>query len=276
MTPDFLVIGHLTRDEHPEGDTLGGAATFASIAARNLGYRTAILTSAADDFPTPELLHDIEIVRLPSPTTTTFRNIYDGLHRQQYVRDIALPLCVAHLPAAWRQAKIALLGPLVGELEDALARAFSDETLVGVVPQGWMRAWDQTGRVRHVPWRNAERVLPYVRVLVLSEEDLGDHKEQLEQFVALTPIVALTRGAQGARIYLNGELCVESPAFPTRIVDPTGAGDTFTAAFLIRLYETGDPIQAARFANAAASLAIESVGAANMPTRAMVEARLRE
>jgi sugar/nucleoside kinase (ribokinase family) len=59
-------------------------------------------------------------------------------------------------------------------------------------------------------------------------------------------------------------------------VDPTGAGDTFATAFLIRLHETGDVAEAARFGGAAASVSVGGVGAAAMPERAEIEQRMRE
>lgn len=250
--------------------------TFAAIAARNLGYRVGILTSAAENFPEPELLHDIEIVRIPSLTTTTFRNTYTGIKRRQYVRDIAQPITAADLPEEWRRAKIALLGPLAGEIGADLVRAFAAETVVGVLPQGWMRQWDETGRVQACAWTEAPDILPHVDVLILSEEDLGVHLDRLSSYTTLTPIVALTRGARGVIVYRQLQAPVEAPAFPTKVVDPTGAGDSFAAGFLIALYETNDPLQAARFANATASLAIESMGAETMPTRDQVEARMAD
>lgn len=275
MPPDFVVVGHLTRDEHADGSfTLGGAATFASIAARQLGLRAAILTRAAPDFPQPDLLEGIELVRLDSPTTTTFVNDYSAHERRQHVRDIAAPIAADDLPAAWREAPITLLGPLANELGPDMARAFSAQTLVGVAPQGWMRRWDESGLVEHQPWHGAPDILPHAHALFLSEQDLGPFHERLSSYVALAPLVVVTRGDQGCTFYRPGKASVDIPAFPARPVDPTGAGDTFAAAFLIRLRETGDPLVAARFANAAAALAIESFGAASMPTRAEVNARL--
>lgn len=270
--PDFLVLGHMTRDEHPDGScSLGGAVTYASIAARNLGYRVGILTSAAADYPEPHLLHDLEIVRLPSPTTTTFRNIYEGRHRHQYVRDVASRITAADIPTAWRDAKIVLFGPLTNEVDADVVRVFSPHTLIAVSPQGWMRQWDETGRVKPRAWLEAAQVLPHTNALILSEEDLGGHHERLESYLALAPLVALTRGPEGVIIYRKNEPPLEVPAFPTHAVDPTGAGDSFAAGFLIRLYETNDPLEAARFGNATASLAIASKGASTMPSRAEVE-----
>jgi sugar/nucleoside kinase (ribokinase family) len=57
---------------------------------------------------------------------------------------------------------------------------------------------------------------------------------------------------------------------PANEVDPTGAGDVFATAFVIRLQETGDPLQAARFANITASFSVEHPGVTGVPTRAQV------
>lgn len=275
MTPDFLVVGHLTRDEQPDGTfTLGGAPTFAATAARNLGYRVGILTCAADGYPEPELLHDIEIVRIPSPATTTFRNRYVQGRRTQYVRDVAPVIRAADIPDEWRAARIVLLGPVARELNADMVRAFSLDTLVAVSPQGWMREWDETGRVNARAWEEAAEMLPQVDALILSDEDLGIYSDRLAAYIELAPLVALTRGDGGVTVYRGSEPPLDVPAFPSNVIDPTGAGDSFAAGFLIALHETGDILQAARFGNATASLAIESWGAETMPTRAQVQARL--
>ena len=46
------------------------------------------------------------------------------------------------------------------------------------------------------------------------------------------------------------------PAFDCLEVDPTGAGDVFATAFLIRYHERRDAVEAAQFASAAAALAV--------------------
>ena len=65
------------------------------------------------------------------------------------------------------------------------------------------------------------------------------------------------------------------PSFPEDEIDPTGAGDTFATAFLIRLHETGDIEAAARFGAAAASLSVGGVAAAAIPTRDEIEQRMQ-
>jgi sugar/nucleoside kinase (ribokinase family) len=65
-------------------------------------------------------------------------------------------------------------------------------------------------------------------------------------------------------------------AFPEREVDPTGAGDIFAAAFLIRLAESDDVAEATRFASAAASISVGGEGTDSVPTRAQVESLLAQ
>ena len=65
------------------------------------------------------------------------------------------------------------------------------------------------------------------------------------------------------------------PAFQTRVVDTTGAGDCFVGALAARLAAGLTPVEAARFASAAASCSVERLGAAPaMPTGDEVAARL--
>ena len=53
---------------------------------------------------------------------------------------------------------------------------------------------------------------------------------------------------------------IRIPARPVQVVDPTGAGDTFSAAFLYALANHAAPEQAGRLAAAAASIVIGGEG----------------
>lgn len=72
-------------------------------------------------------------------------------------------------------------------------------------------------------------------------------------------IAALKRGPQGCAIFA-GETRLDIPGFAVDEVDPTGAGDCFSAAFIAGL-QAGWPLeQVGRFANAAGALAVTRLG----------------
>jgi len=257
-----------------DGYRLGGTATFAAMTAQALGYRVAVLTSAADDLPLEDTFAGIMLRCVPAPASTTFENIYYDGHRRQYVRSVAAPLGAEHVPAEWRAARIVHLGPLVQEVDPALLDFFPAATFIGVTPQGWLRRWDGTGLVSSQPWASAERILQRADAMVLSLEDVGGSQQELERYLALARLAAVTQSWQGAVLHCGGR-CVTIPAYNVPEVDPTGAGDVFAAAFFIRLRETGDAEEAGRFANAAASFSIQGEGYSAIASRAAVEERLR-
>ncbi|WP_236033766.1 sugar kinase [Belnapia mucosa] len=88
------------------------------------------------------------------------------------------------------------------------------------------------------------------------------------------PLVLLKLGAEGVLV-ARPEGRVLVPGRKVRAVDATGAGDTFAGAFLARFVEGADPLEAARYANAAAALSTTGYGAvAPIPRRSEVEALL--
>jgi sugar/nucleoside kinase (ribokinase family) len=271
--PDFLVIGHVTKDLQEDGYTIGGTVTFASLTARNLGLRTAVVTSASPDLSLDPLYRGIEVHRLPSPVTSTFQNLYsNGGARTQFLRAVAGQIEAEDIPPAWREAKIILLGPLTGELKVDIVKIFPD-ALIGVTPQGWMRCWDGDGQVFPKPWEGAAEVLEYARVVVFSEKDVGGDENIIQFYARMAEILVVTHGPGGATVYHRGE-ARRLPAFETVEVDPTGAGDVFAAAYLIELERSGDPYAAAHFANCVASFIVEKPGTEGIPNLEQVERRL--
>ena len=273
--PDFLAIGHLTKDLQDEGYTIGGAVTFASLTARNLGLRTAVVTRGSSDLELYPLFDGVDILCLPSPETSTFRNLYRGEERVQYISAVADRIEVEDIPLEWRDAKIVYLAPLAGELDVSIVHLFP-RSLLGVSPQGWLRRWDEEGRIYPKEWDRAEEVLSRANAVILSEEDVGGDEGVIRNYASQARTLVVTRGSRGATVYHRGEIR-HFPAFKVkRMVDPTGAGDIFAAAYLIELGRSGDPYRAARFANCVASISVEKRGTTELPTLEEVRRRLAE
>lgn len=96
-------------------------------------------------------------------------------------------------------------------------------------------------------------------------------------YLGLGPkLVALKLGAKGVLV-ATPEMRRLIPGFAVGSVDASGAGDCFDGAFLAELARGREPLQAARYANAAAALSTTGYGAvAPIPHRAAVEAFLKE
>lgn len=277
-TASLLVVGHITRDLLSAGTfRLGGTAYYAGIAAIRLGHRVSVYTAARPDLdfsPLHEAAPGIEIYSLPSSDDTVFSNRYQAGRRRQLLLGRARPLSIAGLPGAWRAAPLVLLGAVAGEISPAWTEALPG-AVVGACLQGWLRAWDASGRVSFRPWSEAARWLPRLAAAFLSEEDVQGRQDLVERYAAHCPLLVQTAGERGATLYESGRPRAVAP-FPVRERDPTGAGDVFAAAFLVRRAEGAAPAEAARFAAAAAALSVRAAGAEAIPWRGEVEALLQE
>jgi sugar/nucleoside kinase (ribokinase family) len=276
VTPDFLTIGHVTRDLLLDGSwRLGGTVTFAALTAARLGLRPAIVTSAPADVlaALDAILPDIPLCVARTDEATSFENIYSTAGRQQFLRSRAAELTIDAIPPAWRDASIVLLAPVAQEVDPGLAASFP-YALVAATPQGWLRQWDTAGKVTPATLVNAAALLPHIVALILSRDDvLPPAEAALGQWSQAAPLVVETCGPEGANLWRSGIKARSFPGYPANEVDPTGAGDVFAAAFLCEFHATGDVERAIEFANRVAAYSVEAPGGEGIPTREMLAAR---
>jgi sugar/nucleoside kinase (ribokinase family) len=270
---DYLAIGHLAHDLTSGGARLGGTVAYAALTARALGMKPGIVTAVGNETPL-DALHGIPVVSIESPRSTTFENIYTSAGRLQYLRAQAARIDFGDVPAAWRNAAIVHLGPIADELDSILPDDFSP-ALLGVTPQGWMRQWDSDGRVSQRAWDNAEAVLKSAGAVVISRDDVHGDNELIEHYAHQTHMLVVTEGAEGCVLHWHGDRR-RFRAPEVNEVDATGAGDIFAAAFFIRLHNTRDPWEAARFATLIASRSVTRAGLEGIPTHAEIESCLME
>jgi sugar/nucleoside kinase (ribokinase family) len=276
QTPDFVVVGHVCQDLLPDGSFgLGGSVSYATATAQQMGYRVGVVTSAGPDLDLEQALPGAEIVCHPSQATTVFENIYLNGERKQYLHQRAEVITYEHIPPAWRRAPVAYIGSIDQEIDPSVFYCFDPSVLLGVMPQGFFRRWDENGLVQFTTWNPTDAVLGCIDVLVISELDVPDPDQLVREWGRFIDTIVVTHAARGATAYRNGEPC-HYPTRPAQELDPTGAGDVFTAAYMVRFVETGDPCQAAHFANTVASFSVEGHGVAGIPMRQEVEAYLDE
>lgn len=94
----------------------------------------------------------------------------------------------------------------------------------------------------------------------LALTGLSDPEAIAAALVEQFPLVALTLGKDGVIVAGRGQNPTRIPAMQSAIVDPTGAGDAFTAGFLASWIVDGDAVRAAQAGVAVAARAVTVVG----------------
>jgi hypothetical protein len=262
--PEYLIIGHVTKDLVPGGERRGGTAAYAGLTALAWGARTALVTSCslACDL---SILDGMLIQKVLSGRDTVFENLYQDGKREQWIRSVAESLGSVHIPQAWFAPSIVHLAPVAGEIKPGLLELFP-RALRCVTLQGWMRALDSAKKVRHTVTPEAEQAARGASAAVFSLDDAGGDPAEAERLAKLCPVTAVTDGAQGCRVFWKGDVqAFRAPPEPE--IDPTGAGDIFAAVFFLRFRETGDAWEAARMATVLASSSVTRPGLDGVPTR---------
>lgn len=268
---DYLIIGHITEDLQDGGFTNGGTASYSALTARAFGLVVGVVTAGASDLAFLTAGGGIQTAQKTAPATTTFRNIETPGGRKQYLLKAAPVLTAEDVPDEWRAAKVVHLGPVAQETDPSLIRCFPRETFIGMTPQGCMRAWDDEGLVRYQEWKPEAELLNRLDAAVISLEDVRGDEETIADLARRLEVLAVTEGAGGARVYWRGDVR-RFGAPRVEVVDPTGPGDIFAAAFFIRLQATRDPWQSAQLAVKLASLSVTRRGLDGIPTPAEVQA----
>ena len=172
---------------------------------------------------------------------------------------------LSDIPADYLVAKAAHLAPLDLVTHSRLAPAFryAGMPIVTIDPgPGYMNAnfLDDLrsllqGVTAFLPSEDEIRNLFWGRT-----NDLWEMAATLASFGC--EIIVIKRGGRGQFLYerTTGKKW-EIPAYPSRLVDPTGAGDVFCGGFLAGFAATFDPLQAAMQGNISASFSIEGSGA---------------
>lgn len=269
---NYLCIGHACHDLATGGYSLGGTVSYSSLLAQQFGRQVGVWTSFGRDFQFTQhfIKNGIELIIKDSESTTVFENIYTDQGRTQYLKNVAGRLSIKDLPDKAKSIDVIHFGPIADEIDIELTRQFPNSLKAATI-QGWLRNRQPDGLIRpkSINWA----ALSALDIVIYSEEDVQGLGQVTEQIIKHVPIVIVTRGAQGVDAYQDGHKSVY-PAYPTEEVDPTGAGDVFSTAFIIKYHESKDIRKAVAFGQVASSLIVERKGTYPIPTIPEIEDRL--
>lgn len=147
--------------------------------------------------------------------------------------------------------------------------------------RGKLLAVDMTKAKNGETLQDIAELLPYIDYLFPNEAEITlltgdkDPYRNIQRLLEMGVKTAVIKCGEKGCMLGNKNGIYTIPAFPAkRCVDTTGAGDTFVSGFLWALSEGLESIECAKFACAAASLAVENVGAAS-GIRSLEEVRER-
>jgi sulfofructose kinase len=251
----------------------GGPASTALVTLSRLGIKTSFLGSISDDPIGVEVLKGLEADRVD----TSFLKITPG-HTSQFAfiavsresgnrtvfwhRGSAPPLRKEEVDLSlFSEAKVLHLDGLMIEASIEAAGQARARELKVVLDAGTMR-------------EGSLELMPQIDVLIASARFaaplVGENSPAEKALEALSRFgpkeIVITLGAKGSVGWNRGKLFAQS-AFPTDVVDTTGAGDVYHGAYIYGLLKDWSMERCMRFASAASALKCKAGGArAGIPT----------
>lgn len=278
-----MIIGPLTRDRIVKKDTIfnsiGGAVYYQSAVFSAFGISNTVVTTLAEK--DKKLMHhfplNTQIIPIYTDQTMEFENIYPDDNPNHRIQKSNIPINPI-LPKDfkninWRTYHALLISPLSPfDIPLKTFKFLSKQNIpIYLGAQGYLRYKENSNLVLK-PWKAYKKYLKLVKILFLDEieasiilgksaKNCNEIAQNLSSFGPEEVIV--TRGDQGALIYSKKycEYFNISAFLPDEIVDPTGLGDTFMAAYALKKLETENPEDCGKFASKVASRKIEQKGA---------------
>ena len=120
-------------------------------------------------------------------------------------------------------------------------------------------------------------ILQYTNIVFCNEYEHKYIYKICDPFDYQIALLIKTMGAKGSEIYCENDMYWEISPVSAEVVDPTGAGDSYAAAFLCAYLYNVEILTCGTFASAVASFIVEKKGCqTNMPTMEDVKKRIGE
>jgi sugar/nucleoside kinase (ribokinase family) len=296
--PDVVLAGHILNEKVVFPDrvlypVLGSPVAYCSVCLACLGARVGIVTKIGEDFPR-QLMSVFREVGVDTAgvhvgaVSTHDELIYqaDGRKILRYVSR-APAIGYEDFPQQFLRAKIIYLCPMDHEVSLEGIRQLSLLGRTMMVDLGGFGGATSADHPLLKDGRELRSLFRYFHIVKGSIEDLGhifgaagaDEEAVAARILESgSGVVVVTLGARGAYVR-SADNGIRYPAYhgqQTAVVDPTGAGDCFSAGFLFHYGRTQDAFSATLYGNAVTSFVIERTGgvlAERMPSRGEADRR---
>ncbi|MGC9517900.1 MAG: PfkB family carbohydrate kinase [Methanomicrobiales archaeon] len=277
-----ILIGPLTCDTIIKNDfnykSVGGPVYYQSgvFKSLNIDVDAFVTVSPHDENFTHYFPENINLIPISVEHTMEFYNIYpnsDPNHRIQKAIIPHNPINIKDLAVKdFSSYDAILLGPLSPfdipiETYKYLSK-FDIPICLGA--QGYLRFLNND-KISLKPWDDYSIFLKYVERLFIDENEariiLGSNNSDLKSISKILAVhgpeeVIITCGDRGALIYSKkaDKFYKISSFAPDKVIDPTGLGDTFMAAYIAKRFETDNLEECGRFASIISSMKLEKKG----------------
>ncbi len=253
---------------------VGGIPYYEGVALKNLGTDVTVFGTYAfsDDTWVRKNFKNIEVVHIPAERTIEFERVYSSMNpdacisvEARYAKNRIDPM--AELIGRLNSFDYVIFGPLFYDNISPLVFASVPKEKSVLGNFGMFNYPQAEGS----EWRNPENlvhVMPHLSYVFLDDREVrfAAKKKTVNEAVHFLQsktdaVIIVTFGSKGSTIFSGGKR-YSVPAFtPEKISDPTGAGDTYAAAFIRAINVYNDPVSVGSFAAMVATMKIERYGA---------------
>lgn len=257
----IIGIGEILWDMLPQGRQLGGAPANFAYHVSKLGMQGVVVSAIGNDALGDEIMSfledknlDLHLMRVENPTGVVNIELNDvGIPMYNIVENVAwdsIPF-TSELEVLAQNTKAVCFGSLAqrNEVSRNTIRRFIES-----LPQQCLKVFDVNLRQQYYSREIIEWSMTHCDVLKLNDEEIVELKRiwAMEEITDASfcaelqrrydiKIIILTCGTAGSYVY-SKDGAVSFQETPTvDVVDTVGAGDSFTAAFVVSLLN-GDTI----------------------------------
>lgn len=227
--------------------TVGGAATYITLAASYFNHSCGLISVVGDDFP-QDMLRTMEErgidqsgLQIKKGEKSFFwsgKYHYDMNTRDTLVTDLnVLAGFDPVVPATFQSCDYLMLGNLAPSVQMSVINQIPERPKLVVMDT--MNFW------MDIAWDELMEVIAKVDVLTINDEEARQLSKEYSLVKAARKIMTMgprylivKKGEHGALLFHENKVFF-APALPLEdVVDPTGAGDTFAGGFIGYLAQT--------------------------------------
>ena len=279
------IVGPICKDINTIGEErieqVGGVTYYTGQALSSLGIETTVFGSFNSQDPPSKKGFRFNLVPIEAQGTMVFRNISPDPHNlDERIQKAETPnnrITVNDIPHNGLSGLSYLVfGPKFNDnistsiIEEFSRKVEDNGTKLVLAPQGLIRYLDIDKIVLRHP-KNVRNALPHVNYVFFDDKELEfvsgrdkivDGVNFLQSEYGAKNVI-VTQGSHGSQLFLRDETYKIVSFTPRKLVDTTGAGDSYMAGFLKAQELFDNPTEQGKFAAMTATMAIERKGSFN-------------